>query len=216
MQANYSYIPLTNVNQQVSQENGAAISSPILFDLLNSLSKEEHHEILDILPAKQALIDSFSSFDCKLYLPGCLQDLCEMTSDRYDTENKLHRAFTRTLGFYKKQSASLKVIFLWDLPNYLDKPVMTGLIKYLSQHMHESVKLHLYIHNNQQMPALPGVYSIMPEDKIWLKNNSDATVKSPLYFHEALQKLLHPFKVKRSMLLSGGLQEYILELRNKK
>ena len=212
MHAPYSYIPLTKVNHQVIQETGAAISSPILFDLLNSLSKEEYHEILDMLPARQAFIDSFSTFNCKLYLPGCQQGLCEMTSEKYDTANKLHRAFTKALGFYKKRSASLKVILLWDLPNYLDKQVMTGLIEYLSQHMHEKVKLHFYIHNKQQMPSSPGVYSIVPEGKVWLENSSDATVKSPLYFQEALQTLLHPFKVKRSMLLSCGLQEYILEL----
>ena len=212
MHAPYSYIPLTKVDQQISQETGSAISSPILFDLLNSLSKEEYQEILDILPAQQTFIDSFSRFHCKLYLPGCLQELCEMTSVKYDTANKLHRAFTRTLGFYKKRRASLKVIFLWDLPNYLDKQVMTGLIEYLSQHMHDKVKLHFYIHIKQQMPASPGVYSIIPEEKIWLKNSSDATVNSPLYFQEAIQTLMHPFKVKRSMLLSGGLQEYILEL----
>ena len=212
MYAPYSYIPLTKVDQQVSQETGFAISSPILFDLLNSLPKEEYHEILDILPANQGVIDSFSSFHCKLYLPGCVKELCEMTSDRYDTANKLHHAFTRTLGFYKKQRASLKVIFLWDLPNYLDKQVMMGLIEYLSHHMHESVKLHLYIHTKQQMPASPRGYSIMPEGKVWLENSGDATVKSPLYFQEALLTLLHPFKVKRSMLLSSGLQEYILEL----
>lgn len=212
MHAPYSYIPLTKVDLQISQETGSAISSPILFDLLNSLSEEEYQEILDILPAQQTFIDSFSRFHCKLYLPGCLQELCEMTSVKYDTANKLHRAFTRTLGFYKKRRASLKVIFLWDLPNYLDKQVMTGLIEYLSQHMHEKVKLHFYIHIKQQMPASPGVYSIMPEEKIWLENSSDATVNSPLYFQEAIQTLMHPFKVKRSMLLSGGLQEYILEL----
>lgn len=212
MHAPYSYIPLTKVDQQISKETGSAISSPILFDLLNSLSEEEYQEILDILPAQQTFINSFSRFHCKLYLPGCLQELCEMTSVKYDTANKLHRAFTRTLGFYKKRRASLKVIFLWDLPNYLDKQVMTGLIEYLSQHMHERVKLHFYIHIKQQMPASPGVYSIMPEEKIWLENSSDATVNSPLYFQEAIQTLMHPFKVKRSMLLSGGLQEYILEL----
>ena len=212
MYAPYSYIPLTKVDQQVSQETGVAISSPLLFDLLNSLSNEEYHEILDILPASQGVIDSFSSFHCKLYLPGCVKELCEITSDKYDTANKLHRAFTRTLGFYKKRRASLNVIFLWDLPNYLDKRVMRGLIKYLSDHMHESVKLHLYIHPKQQMPATPRTYSIMPEGKVWLENSDNATIKSPLYFQEALLSLLHPFKVNRSMLLSSGLQEYILEL----
>lgn len=212
MSAPYSYIPLTKVNQQVSQDTGFAISSPLLFDLLNSLSKEEYQEILDILPASQGVIDSFSNYYCKLYLPGCLKELCEMTSVNYDTANKLYHAFSRQLGFYENRSASLKVIFLWDLPNYLDKQIMGGLVKYLSQHMHESVKLHLYIHTKQQMPASPGSYSIMPEGKVWLENSGDATVKSPLFFQEALQTLLYPFKVKRSMLLSSGLQEYILEL----
>lgn len=213
MHAPYSYIPLANLDQQVSEETGNAISSPILFDLLNGLSKEEHHEILDILPANKELIDSFSAFSCKLYLPGCLQDLSEMTSDKYDTTDKLHRAFTRTLRFYKKQKASLNVIFLWDLPNYLDKTLLKSLIDYLSQHMHKNVKLHFYIHTRQQMPASAGVYSILPEGKVWRKNSSDATIKSPLYFHDALQTLFQPFTVKRSMLLSSGLKEYILELK---
>jgi hypothetical protein len=212
MHSPYSYIPLTRVDQQISHENEFAISSPILFDLLENLSTEEHHEILDLLPAKQGVIDLFSSFSCKLYLPGCMQQLCEMSSDRYDTVTKLNRAFTKNIGIYKKQKAALNLIFLWDLPNYLDKAVMKGLIEYLLQHARQKVKLHLYIHTREYMPSSPGVYSIMPEGKIWLENSSDTTVKSPLYFQEALQTLFHPFRVKRSIMLSSGLQEYILEL----
>jgi hypothetical protein len=212
MHASYSYIPLTKVDQQVSQEAGFAFNSPILFDLLNSLSKEAHHEILDITPANQGVIDSFSSYYCKLYLPGCVEELCEITSDKFDTANKLYRAFAKRFRVYKNQKAALNVILLWDLPNYLDKQVMIGLIKYLSHHMHEKVKLHFYIHSQQHMPASPGSYTILPEGKVWLENSNDTMVKSPLYFQEALLTLFHPFKVKRSMLLSSGLKEYILEL----
>jgi len=212
MHASYSYIPLTKVDQQVSQESGFAFNSPILIDLLKSLSQEAHHEILDICPANQGVIDAFSSYHCKLYLPGCVKALCEMISDDDDTENKLYRVFTKNIGFTKKQRASLNVILLWDLPNYLDKQVMIGLIKYLSHHMHERIKLHFYIHSQQQMPASPGSYTILPEGKVWLENSNDTMMKSPLYFQEALLTLFHPFKVKRSMLLSSGLKEYILEL----
>ncbi len=213
MHVSYNYIPLTRVDQQVSQEAGFAINSPILFDLLNGLSEEAHYEILDITPANQGVIDSFSSYCCKLYLPGCIKDLCEMTPDKYDTANKLYRAFSSALGLYKKQKASLNVMLLWDLPNYLDKQVMQGLIDYLSDHMHESVKLHFYIHSQQHMPASPGRYTITQEGKVWLENSSDTTVKSPRYYQEALLTLFQPFKVKRSMLLSSGLQEYILTLK---
>ncbi len=207
----YSYIPLTRVDQQVSQETGFTFSSPLLFDLLNSLSKDKYHEVLTLLPANQGVIDLFSRFHCKLYLPDCLQELCEMTSDRYDTATKLNRTFTKKIGIYKKQKAALNLIFLWDLPNYLDKQVMKGLIEYLLQHVHKNVKLHLYIHTREHMSSSPSVYSIMPGGKIWLENSANATVKSPLYFQEALQTLLHPFQIKRSMMLSSGLQEYILE-----
>lgn len=212
MSADYNYIPLTKVDQQISLEDGYAINSPILFDLLKVLSKEDRQEILDVLPANKEFIDSFSDFFCKLYLPGCIQDLSEMTPERYDTENKLHYALTRMLGLYKKNKASLNVIFLWDLPNYLDIKILKGLIDFLSQHMNKNVKLHFYIHTKQQMPDSYGKYSIMPEGKVWLVNKSDAYVKSPLYFQEALQTLFYPFKVRKSMLLSAGLQEYILEL----
>lgn len=212
MTTSYNYIPLTNIDRQVYQDDGHAISSPLLFDLLNELSSDEHHEILELLPANKEFIDTFSNFSCKLYLPGCMKELHSMTSVKYDTEIKLQRALTRRVGFNKKRNESLNMIFLWDLPNYLDKNIMKGLIGYLSQHMHEKVKLHFYIHTKQQMPSMPGIYSFMPEGKVWLEKNNETTTKSPLYFKEALQTLLCPFKVKRSMLLSGGLQEYILEL----
>ena len=212
MNSSYQYIPLAKVDSLNSKDSDNAISSPILFELLNGLSIEEHHQILDVMPVRQGIIDVFSGFACKLYLPGCLQELCSISSEKYDTANKLNRVFTKTFGLYKKQRAFLNIIFLWDLPNYLDKQVMQSLIEYLSQHMHENIKLHMYIHTRQQMPSSPGSYLILPDGKVGLELSRDGSIKSPLYFQEKLQKLLHPFKVKRSMLISGGLQEYILEL----
>ena len=213
MYESFSYRPLTKFDQQFSQENGFEINSPILFELLNSLPQENYYEILDVLPARQAIVDSFSDFHCKLFLPGCMNELYAMTVDQYDTENKIHRALVKQFGFYKKQRASLNVILLWDLPNYLDKQVMTGLVEYLSEHVHEQVKLHFYIHTKQQMPSSPGVYSVLPGGKVCLENSDDTTIKCPRYYKESLQTLFQPFKVKRSMQLSSGLQEYIMTFK---
>ena len=208
----YSYRPLTNLDKNFERESGHTVSSPLLFDLINDLSKEKHHEIFDVMPATNDIVNAFSAFSCKLYLPGCLHELRGMRSDKYDTCNKLHRALVKNIGFYKNKKAKLNVIFLWDLPNYLDKNIMKGLIEYLSNHIHENVKLHLYIHTRQQMPSSPSIYTIMSDGKVGLEKNVDATIKCPLYFRDALQTLLHPFSVKRSMLLSNGMQEYVLEL----
>lgn len=209
--ADYSYTPITRIDHQVSWEAGFSMRSPMLSDLLNSLSSEEYLEVLDIMPANQGMIDVFSCLNCKLHLPGCLAGLSEITTQKYDTPTKLHRAFTSLLGFYKRQRASLNVILLWDLPNYLDKPVMAALINYLSEHLHDNARLHFYIHTRHLMPASPGRYTIVPGGEVFSENTDDKTVESPLYFQEALQTLMQPFKVKRSMLLSGGLQEYVLE-----
>ena len=212
MHESYSYIPLTKFEQQFNQESGLEVNSPILFELLNIFQQENYYEILDVFPASQSIVDSFSDFHCKLYLPGCGNELYAMKSDQYDTPNKLHRAFVTQFGFYKKHRSSLNVILLWDLPNYLDKQIMTALVDYLIDHVNEEVKLHFYIHTRQQMPSSPGVYSILPGAKVWLENNAESTIKSPLYFQESLQTLFQPFKVIRSMQLSSGLQEYILGL----
>jgi|GEM_PF-2436148 len=209
--ADYSYTPITRIDHQVSWEAGFTMRSPILSDLLNSLSSEEYLEVLDIIPANQGVIDAFSGLNCKLHLPGCLAGLSEITTQKYDTPTKLHRAFTRLFGFYKRQRASLNVILLWDLPNYLEKPVMSALINYLSEHLHDSARLHFYIHTKHLIPASPGRYTIEPGGEVFSQNSDDKMVESPLYFQEALQTLMQPFMVKRSMLLSGGLQEYVLE-----
>lgn len=212
MSSQYNYIPLTNLEKQGSQVDGCKISSPLLTELLENLPHEERHEILDFLPANKAFIDTFSHYHCKLYLPGCQRELSKMTPDKYDTETKVHRAFTKNIRLYKNNKSSLNVIFLWDLPNYMDKSILKELITYLSQHMHKTIKLHFYIHTKQQMPEMPSEYTISSDTKISVKNVSTTKAKSPLYFKEALQKILSPFKVKRTKLLSGGLQEYILEL----
>lgn len=199
-------------SRAVGQDDGVAMSSPLLFDMIRHLSDEEHHEILDVLPARQGVLDLFSHLPCKLYLPGCADTLCQLDTDKLDTVTRLNRALVHALGFYKNTKASLDVIFLWDLPNYLDKRVLASLIDYLRPHMSAKVKLHIYIHTRQRMPLSPVRYSITGDGKVWVDDNTPATRACPLYYQEAIHTLLYPFKVNRSILLATGLQEYILTL----
>ena len=194
------------------QDSGFVMNSPLLFDLVRQLSDDSHYEILDILPATQGVLDLFSHLSCKLYLPGCSNDLFRMNTEELDTVSNLDRALNKTLGFRANTSQRLDMVFLWDLPNYMDRRVLASLIDYLRPHIKDSVKLHTYIHTRQFMPMRPARYSATTEGKVCVSDLYEATCKSPGYFHEALQELLYPFQVNRSILLATGMQEYILSL----
>lgn len=194
-------------------EAGYRMNSPLLFELLQGLSEEGCHQFLDIMPATPGVLDFFSQYHCKLYLPGCVNELWNLRADVLDTSNKLNRAFVNALGLYRNNKAKLDVMLLWDLPNFLDKPILSGLIEYLLPHTNNMTRLHCYVYTRQSMPASPGRYQFAPERKIWVEHQTEQTISCPAYYQEVLHKLLFPFVVQRSILLSNGMQEYVLKIK---
>ena len=197
-------------------EAGSSIKSPLLFDLLGKYSDESYYQILDVMPANRRLIDYFSWLHCKLFLPGCHESLLSLKIDELDTETKLNRALIKNLGFKKQSKATLSLVLLWDLPNYLDASLLQDLIEYLLPHCAEDVMLHAYIHTREHMPEKPGIYQLQRDNMVAVMNrerSNGPTCISPMYYQETLQKNMSPFLVQRSILLSGGMQEYLLQRR---
>ncbi len=193
------------------QQTGYTMNSPLLFSLLDKFNEETYYEILDVNPANQFQLDYFSRVHCKLFLPGCGQQLLAMNLDEYDTKTKINRALVKNLQLYKNKKASLNLIMLWDLPNYLDPRLLNELNQFLLPHSTNDVILHIYIQTRENMPELPGQYTFQGDNKISVENNSVKTIPCPMYYKEALQKILSPFVVQKGVLLSNGLQEYILK-----
>jgi len=192
-------------------QTGYAMNSPLLFSLLDKFDQDTYYEILDVNPANQLQLDYFSRVHCKLFLPGCGQQLLAMDIDKYDTATKMNRELVKNLQLYKNNKAHLNMIMLWDLPNYLDTRLLNELIQYLLPHAQDHVMLHVYIQTRESMPEIPGHYTFHGDNKIWVENNSHKTIPCPMYYKEALQKILSPFFVQKGVLLSNGLQEYLLK-----
>ena len=209
---------MSGLMQEFKQEAGFAMRSPLLFGSLKNLSEENRYEFLDIMPASQGMLDYFSQRHCKLYLPACIRKLYALNTEELDTTDKLHHAFKNTLELEKHSQVNLNLIMLWDLPNFLDKGVLAGLIEYLLSYVHERVVLHTYIYTKRLMPVLPGHFYFIKdgngEDRVWFENKYEVTRKCPVYYQEVLQKSMYPFQVQRSILLSNGLQEYTLVLKS--
>lgn len=202
-------IPMRAVNTLAEQEARYSMNSPLLFGALQALDPESRVEILELSPANTQFLDYFSQFHCKLYLPGCRDQLLTLRHDDSGTEQPLSSAFKRSIPWPEDETCTLDLVLLWDLPNYLDKRVLSALISYLAPQVSKKTVLHTYIHTRQTMPARPGDYRLTPENNVQVDMPATWNGASPMYYQELLNKVFAPFRVDRGMLLANGLQEYI-------
>lgn len=205
-------IPMREVRQLAEQEERYSINSPLLFGVLAALDPEKRIEVLELSPANPELIEYFNQYHCKLYLPACRDELLELAGGNEEDENKppLDVEIRSCLLTGTAISKPLDLILLWDLPNYLDKRVLPVLFSQLARFSERDTVLHIYIHTRQSMPDRPADYRLMPDHRIMAKMPSQWNTDCPMYYQELLHKVMAPFRVVRGMLLSNGLQEYIL------
>ena len=201
------------VQHLAMHQSGYEMNSPLLFGLFNQFNEESYYEILDITPANRLFMQYIEHLHCKVYLPGCDEQLMNINMEKLDTENKIYRALSNNLMLYKKHKAKLNLILLWDLPNYLEPKLLSALIQFLLIHCRDDVMLHCYIHTRENMPMLPAQYRFSEDQKVRVDQRAEQTCQSPMFYQESLQKLVLPFLVEKGMLLSNGLQEYILRRR---
>ena len=204
-------IPMRAVNQPAGQETHYRLNSPLLFGALQSLDPEARLGILDLAPANGQLLAYFSTQHCKFILPGCRDALLALRSTGVEGQPPLAEVIARHLPLLQQET--LDVILLWDLPNYLDKAVLSALIAHLVPHVHERSVLHLYLHTRQVMPAHPGEFRLGNDAVVLVELAAPWTATSPMYYQESLHRLVAPFRIERGMLLANGLQEYFLRVK---
>lgn len=202
------------VNQRIEQDSRYLLNSPLLFGVLTALDPESRVDILDLAPVNRELLDYFSSYHCKLLLPACRDSLLKLQLEEDQDEQILPRIMNKLMPRPDSNVKPLDLILLWDLPNYLDKQVLAGLMHHLTPWIDSHSVLHTYIHTRQNMPVQPADYRLTQENKLQVTISSDWHADSPMYYQELLHKALKPFRVERGVLLANGLQEYILRIKS--
>ena len=206
-------IPMRAVNAAAEQDARYQMNSPLLFGTLQKLEPDAHVELLDLAPANASLLDYFSTYYCRLHLPGCRVELLTLRAVTDDDQPPLSAVLPGLLPMPPGERQPLDMVLLWDLPNYLDKPVLAALIAYLLPYCARHTVLHTYIHTRQTMPDAPGEYRLTAEQKVKVEMSTTWNTSSPAYYLELINKVFAPFSVDRGMLLANGLQEYILRLK---
>ena len=193
------------------QQTRYDMNSPLLSGVLAALEEDARVEVLDLTPANAGLLEYFARYHCKLYLPACRDALCQVPAGEPDELEKIPQILQRLLPL--RAQDGLDLLLLWDLPNYLHREVLKGLIRHLLPQLSRGAVLHTYIHTRQTMPQQPGNFTLTADGKVSVDLAGQGTLASPMYYQELLHKLLDPFRVERGMLLANGLQEYVLRRR---
>lgn len=201
------------INQGAGQESRYQLNSPLLFAALSALDPDNRVDILDLTPATPEHLAYFHDYATRLELPGCSTTLLEQREEEDLHHQKLDRLFKRLIPIPQGTKKPLDIILLWDLPNYLDKGLLAGLIEFLVPRTDPHTLIHTYIHTRQNMPVQPGKYRLLQENKVLVDINPDWSTSSPMYYQELLHKVFKPFQVERGMLLSNGMQEYTLRTK---
>jgi len=206
-------IPMRAVNSVAEQEACYRMNSPLLFGVLQALDPDSRVELLDLAPSNANLLDYCSQYHCKLHLPGCRDELLRLHDTEGENQTLLSDVFKRCIPLHSRDPHTLDLLLLWDLPNYLDKPVLSAFIAHLMPYVDSGTVLHTYIHTRQTMPEYPGNYRLTQENTVMVEMSAAWNVSSPAYYQELMNKVFAPFRVDRGMLLANGMQEYILRTK---
>ena len=198
----------------VSVKNKApTINSPLLFKMLESLSKHKKYNILDISQANNNSLEFFSDYWCKLFINNAINSINKLDKNDINTSHKWHRALVKIMGLHKKSNAELDIIFLWDLPNYLEPEKLKGFIDYILPQCTKNTCLHTYVFNSEFISETPSNYQILSNQKVAISPPQRTNkINGPMYNVNALKKMLAPFNLDQSVMLSSGVQEYIFRL----
>jgi len=189
------------------------INSPLLFEMVEKLSSHKKHKILDISQANNNSLTFFSDYWCKLFINNTINSIHKLEPEQINTTHKWHRALVNVMGFYKKDNTELDIIFLWDLPNYLEPDKLKGFIDYILPQCTNKTRLHMYIFNSELIIEAPSNYQIMSNRKIAVYPQQHVNkINCPMYNLSDLKKILAPFNLDHSVMLSSGVQEYIFRL----
>ncbi len=200
---------------QSSMENEEQINAPALKGLWAGLDEQSKYHILELGAASAGNIGFFSARRCRIRVMDALRELAELGLDgawrglEADAqEAALAQALAERLPVDEGEKADLAL--LWDVLNYLDRPVLKVLARHLSSDLlGPGARLHAFIAPMDAIALYPAHYDILEAGRLRVRREARGTRPGPRYHQPELERLMPQFVVERSVLLGNGIQEYL-------
>lgn len=191
-------------------------NSPLFVTLTDRLAALGSCRVLDLGPAIGANVAYFGQLHCRLHIADCAAELVAL-NERISQPRDVAPEAAVSPGEQLERllplqpDTPLDAILVWDLLNYLDKPLLKALMAHLAPCVSADTWLHGYICSRREMAALPGRYRLTPEGRLAVTAGSPKRRASPAYTQPDLRNLMPQFGISRSMLLQNGMQEYLFK-----
>ncbi|WP_018954010.1 hypothetical protein [Thioalkalivibrio sulfidiphilus] len=187
---------------------GHTFQVSLLEQILRPMQAGQRLRVLDLGEPHGATVDFFSGHPVRLAIASALPDLVRLDKelDDADLEQCLETLLPASLA------EGSQVVLAWDAFNYLTTPVLTALMSRLATLLPRGALMHaLLAYGVRDVPERPGALVIDSWQTLrTLPTGNMATRQSPGYATGQLQRMMPDFRVIRSTLLQGGVQEFLI------
>ena len=209
--------PRPQPDPQEQEQAISAFNSPGLRLLTEKLSSPGKHDVLDLGAPRDANVQYFREFSCRLHLEDVyreLQDFPQAGGPEEDLQ-KLTERRSEVLSRALVCGADLKfdVVMGWDLFNYLCPEAIGGLMERVSRHCRPGTLLFLIMSTHSSIGAQPAHVAARADGVISYEPMTEVMVSCPAYLPLSLEKMMPGFHLLHSFLLGGRMQDYLFSYR---
>lgn len=179
----------------------------MLPSLFEQVDEQRRLTVLNIGPALSETVEFFSRFRCKLYFIDLFDDLPEL-SNRSDDNTAPQQVMSESLQF--PADTQFDLCLFWDLFNFLDGEAIAALQDSLRSHLHSDTLAHGFAVHNRRTEQSGKLYGIRELDELSVRPRPALLPGYSPYNQGQLEKMLHCFRVTRSVLLPDSRLELLL------
>jgi hypothetical protein len=184
-------------------------ASQLISALVRGVEEDQRISILHIGPVLGDTLDFFSQYRCRIQVFDMFTELPIPAVE--ETEAGLESYFDDLLQL--PDDAQFDVCLFWDLFDYLDTTALPAFLTALKPYLKPGCRGHGYTVHNPRTPASQLLYGIRDINTVSIRARKNALPNYAPHSQNTLKKLLHCFRMERSVLLSDRRLELLLQAK---
>ncbi len=179
---------------------------PLFETAIGALDDERRHVVLDLGVVRSGTVSLLSEFRCRLDVMalrvGAGSGLDRLEAGEFSA---LVRSALPPAG-----DEGLDLVLCWNLFNYLSTDQIGAILAELAPRCRPGCRVHALIeYSARSMPATPLCLTPVGRGMLEAVVVEDQQVPAPRYSARDLEQCMPGFSHERTMLLGGGMQEYL-------
>jgi len=188
----------------------AEISAPLFRVALDQAAEDRRCVMLDLGQARSSMLALLEGRRCHMYVAN-LQEAFAAHDAPEDTDRIAEIAGTLHALC---EPEPVDLVFAWDFLNYLEGDALAAFMAALAERCRPGALVHaLIVYSERMMPQVPGLVVPVAAGKLVNRGQSQSARVAPRYSPDDLRRCTSAYDVDSVRLLSNGMQEYLLRLR---